>query len=119
MRPTISQLRTWDTASLAAASKANSTNADSLDEAIDSAMRAIDSATSWFGKTHDAADQRITQEQDHAREVRNVLLQIVDEPDDAARDLGFAKDHVLGEVDGALADGFPQRRRIRDASRRG
>ncbi|MGB6126211.1 MAG: alpha/beta hydrolase [Gordonia sp. (in: high G+C Gram-positive bacteria)] len=106
MRPTISQLRTWDTASLAAASKANSTNADSLDEAIDSAMRAIDSATSWFGKTHDAADQRITQEQDHAREVRKVLLQIVDEPDDAARDLGFAKDHVLGEVDGALADGF-------------
>ncbi|MFE0751625.1 alpha/beta hydrolase [Gordonia sp. NPDC058843] len=106
MRPTISQLRRWDTAALGSAGGVAAANASILDGALDSAVRAIDGAGSWFGLTRDAANTRIDQERDHGGEVRNVLNQIADEAGDAARDLGFAKEHVLREVDSAVAGGF-------------
>ncbi|GAB09528.1 hypothetical protein GOARA_043_00030 [Gordonia araii NBRC 100433] len=106
MRPTISQLRAWDTPGLGTASTTVEGNAGKLDTAVDTAMRGIDDAGSWYGKTRDAAYNRMSQEQDHAREVRNVLNQIADEAGDAATDLGFAKDHVIREVDGAIMAGY-------------
>lgn len=106
MRPTIAQLRAWDTGALASAGGIAAANASVLDGALDSAVRAIDGAGSWFGLTRDAANTRMDQERDHGGEVRNVLHQIADEAGDAARDLGFAKDHVLREVDSAVSGGF-------------
>ncbi|MGB3301111.1 alpha/beta hydrolase [Gordonia sp. (in: high G+C Gram-positive bacteria)] len=106
MRPTIDQLRGWDTAALGAASVAAETNAGKVDDAVDAAVRALDRAESWHGKSHDAATLRMVQERDHAQEVRNVLNQIADEAKDASIDLGFAKGHVLREVDAALTQGY-------------
>lgn len=106
MRPTIRQLRNWNTEALGLAGAGAAANADSLDGAIDSTVRSIENAGSWFGKTRDAANLKVQQERDHAGEVRNVLNQIADEAGDAARDLGFAKEHVIREVDGAIAAGF-------------
>ncbi|MGC4934028.1 alpha/beta hydrolase [Gordonia sp. DT30] len=105
-RTSISQLRTWDTASLGAAGSTAASNAATLDGAIDASIRSFHSSTTWHGKTHDAAESKLNAERDHAFEVRNVLNQIADEAGDAATDLGFAKDYVLREVDSAIAEGF-------------
>ncbi|QKT05892.1 hypothetical protein HUN08_00795 [Gordonia sp. X0973] len=106
MRPTIDQLRGWDIGSLESARAALGGNTPKLDGSIDAAYRAIDKADSWYGLVRDAANERMTQEYDHAQEVRNVLNQIEDEVDDAATDLGYAKSHVLRAVDDAMAEGF-------------
>ncbi|MCR5977876.1 hypothetical protein GDN83_09040 [Gordonia jinghuaiqii] len=106
MRPTISQLRGWDTGALGSAGGVAAANASVLDGALDSAVRSIDGAGSWFGQTRDAANTRMDQERDHGGEVRNVLNQIADETGDAARDLGFAREHLLRAVDSAVAGGF-------------
>lgn len=65
MRPTISQLRAWDTGALGSAGGVAAANASILDGALDSAVRSIDGAGSWFGLTRDAANTRIDQERDH------------------------------------------------------
>ncbi|MGC4933093.1 hypothetical protein ACLQ3C_05375 [Gordonia sp. DT30] len=102
MRPTIDQLESWDIAGLQTLSALAEGNAAKLDDAVDSAVRGIDNAGSWFGQTRDAAHTRITQEQDHAREVRNVLNRTADEAGDASRDLGYAKEYTLRVVRNAI-----------------
>lgn len=106
MSPTISLLRSWSTDSMTAAGDAAQSAAATLDAALDATARAFDGAMLWRGATHDAAHVRVTQERDHADEVRNVLNQIADEAKDAAADIAHARDYVLRQVASALAQGF-------------
>lgn len=106
MSPTISLLRSWSTDSMTAAGDAAQSAAATLDAALDATIRAFDGAVLWRGATHDAACVRVTQERDHADEVRNVLNQIADEAKDAAADIAHARDYVLRQVASALAQGF-------------
>ncbi|MCH5644162.1 alpha/beta hydrolase [Gordonia sp. ABSL49_1] len=98
MRPTISQLQQWDTNSIGRAAAAAGNAAFALDTSLDTVVRSMDDARLWFGATQRAASTRVTQEQDHAHEVRNVLQQIADSAADACTDLAHMRDHVLGNV---------------------
>lgn len=106
MRPTITQLRDWDTHSISGAGDTAQTAANTLDSALTSVTTAMDQPDTWKGQTHGAAQLKVTQEHDHADEVRNVLQQIADEAKDAGADLTFARDYVLREVDSATLAGF-------------
>ncbi|MEO9329044.1 alpha/beta hydrolase [Gordonia aurantiaca] len=104
--PTISELKSWNLASLDKAGLVARDNATTLDGAIDGFVRAMDATDDWEGLTKAAALDAVRKEQDHAQEVRNVLHQFADEAADAAQDLEFAKDHVLGLVEDALRLGL-------------
>lgn len=98
MRPTISQLQQWNTDSIGAAAANVGSAAYTLDDCLDTAIRAVQDARYWYGATKRAASLRIGQEQDHAHEVRNILQQIADAAADAGTDLAYARDHVLNNV---------------------
>ncbi|MCG7633967.1 hypothetical protein MHN80_16785 [Gordonia McavH-238-E] len=106
MRPTVSQLRAWNPQSFTDAGSAAVAVAESLDTGVDTAVRAFDSASSWSGVTHDAANRAIWAEHDHAGEIRNVLHMVADEATDAGADLCHARDFALGVVRGAEGLGF-------------
>lgn len=106
MRPTISQLRAWNPQSFTDAGSAAVAVAESLDTGVDTAVRAVDSASSWSGVTHDAANRAIWAEHDHVGEIRNVLHMVADEATDAGADLCHARDFALGVVRGAEGLGF-------------
>ncbi|MEY1675969.1 hypothetical protein AB4Z55_17500 [Gordonia sp. ABKF26] len=106
MRPTVSQLRAWSPQSFTDAGSAAVAVAGSLDTGVDTAVRAVDSASSWSGVTHDAANRAIWAEHDHAGEIRNVLHMVADEATDAGADLCHARDFALGVVRGAEGLGF-------------
>ncbi|MEO9327662.1 hypothetical protein [Gordonia aurantiaca] len=106
MRPTISQLRQWNPESFTESGTCASTAAEALDTGIGRAVSALDSMTSWHGRTHDAARRRLDQEHDHADEVRNVLQMIADEALDAGTGLAYARDRVLRLVEAANGEGF-------------
>ncbi|ANY23156.1 hypothetical protein [Gordonia terrae] len=106
MRPTISQLRAWNPQSFTDAGSAAVAVAESLDTGVDTAVRAVDSVSSWSGVTHDAANLAIWAEHDHVGEIRNVLHMVADEATDAGADLCHARDFALGVVRGAEGLGF-------------
>ncbi|AZG48032.1 alpha/beta hydrolase [Gordonia insulae] len=106
MRPTISELRAWRPLSIDAAGVAAQEGATALDDAMDAAARAMEDAVHWLGAARNTLAASISQERDHASRVRNVLLQIADEADDAGADLAHARDVVLRDVDAAVAAGF-------------
>ena len=106
MKPTISAVRGWSTNAISAAGAAAQAAAQTLDTSLAAVERSLNDAASWRGATHDAAQMRITEERDHASEVRNVLNQIADEAKDAATDIAHARAYLIREVDNAIADGF-------------
>ncbi|WP_439032571.1 WXG100 family type VII secretion target [Gordonia terrae] len=106
MRPSIAQLRQWHPHSFTDAGTVAGDTASAIDTAVDAAVRTVDAARSWHGATHDAVRQRISQEQDHAGEVRSALQMIADEASDAGADLTHARDVVLRIVDAARWSGF-------------
>lgn len=106
MKPTISAVRGWSTNAISAAGAAAQAAAQTLDTSLAAVERSLNDAASWRGATHDAAQMRITEERDHASEVRNVLNQIADEAKDAAADIAHARAYLIREVDNAIADGF-------------
>ncbi|MFT4042178.1 MAG: alpha/beta hydrolase [Gordonia sp. (in: high G+C Gram-positive bacteria)] len=106
MRPLISALRGWDIESISAAGDAAQAAADAIDSALTAMTNAMDYPSHWSGKTHDAVVHRVTDERDHADEIRNVLQQIADEATDAASALAYARAFTLREVDFARQYGF-------------
>ena len=106
MTPTISAVRGWSTDAISAAGAAAQAAAAALDSCLAAVERSLNDAGSWRGATHDAAQARVTEERDHASEVRNVLNQIADEAKDAATDIAHARAYLIREVDNAIADGF-------------
>ncbi|GAA3700267.1 hypothetical protein [Gordonia hankookensis] len=106
MRPTISELRNWRTHRFGEAAAAAASAAETLDGAMDAAIRAIDATSDWCGESRCAADLTVTRERGHVHEIRNILHRIADEAEDAGADLTHARELVLRVVDTALADGF-------------
>lgn len=106
MTPTIDEIREWDFDALGTAGQLATSNASEIDAAADAAVRAMDVSRAWTGQTHDAAETRIRQEQDHASEIRNVLNHIADEAADAVDGLGYACDWVITQADQATRQGF-------------
>ncbi|WP_238419027.1 hypothetical protein [Gordonia sp. 'Campus'] len=106
MRPTLPELRQWHPQSFADAGIAATDSAAAIDTGVNGSVRAFELAESWRGVTYTAARQRLSQEQDHAGEVRNVLQMIADEACDAGADLSHARDLVLRIVDAARWSGF-------------
>ncbi|MGP3707079.1 alpha/beta hydrolase [Gordonia paraffinivorans] len=106
MRPTIPALLKWQPQTFADAGTCASEAAEALDTAVGRAVTAFDSARSWRGLTHAAAQRRVGEEHDHADEVRNVLQMIADEASDAAVALTHARDHALRLLDTATDGGF-------------
>lgn len=106
MRPTIGQLRTWNPDTITGAGESAQRAAQLLDGARHEFASGQRWPFFWFGRTHDAARRCVTQEADHADEVRNVLQQITDEAKDAGTDLGHARQVVLRAVDEAGTAGF-------------
>ena len=96
MKPTISAVRGWSTNAISAAGAAAQAAAQTLDTSLAAVERSLNDAASWRGATHEAAQMRITEERDHASEVRNVLNQIADEAKDAGDDeaMHFDADYI-------------------------
>ncbi|MBD0324595.1 MAG: hypothetical protein ICV72_14605, partial [Aldersonia sp.] len=106
MRPTISQLRTWDLGALASAAQSLYDAARRLDAVLDALARRMADARNWRGRTHDAVARKVEEELDHGREVLAVLDRIADDAGDAARALEHARSFTLHAVEIAVADGF-------------
>lgn len=106
MRPTISELKSWNLDGLSLSGEAAQGAAATVDGALDAVALAFDATRGWAGATHAAADARVREERDHADEIRNVLNQIADETADAAIDLAHAREFVLRTVEAAVAAGF-------------
>ena len=85
MRPTITQLRDWDTHSISGAGDTAQTAANTLDSALTSVTTAMDQPDTWKGQTHGAAQLKVTQEHDHADDVLDAVC--VREPE-GVRDEG-------------------------------
>lgn len=105
MRPTMSQLRSWDISSLADAGSTATAHAAEYGSALANSERAIADIAGWFGSTHDAATRKVEEEVDHGTEIRNALQHLADETLDAARELGHAREYVLGIFD-TVPSGF-------------
>lgn len=106
MRPTLSQLNSWNLDGLSGTGTGAMINADDLDGCLDTCERAFGGVADWTGITRDAATVRVEQEFDHAREVRNILYRLADDAADAARELGHARDYVRSEVNSVVQQGF-------------
>lgn len=106
MRPTISELRHWNTHRFTEAGVSAETGAATLDGAMDAVIRALDATSGWRGESRCAADLSVARERGHVNEIRNILNQIADEAEDAGADLTYARERVLRQVDAALAGGF-------------
>ncbi|WP_330182154.1 alpha/beta hydrolase family protein [Nocardia sp. NBC_01503] len=106
MRPTISQLEGWNLDGLSNAATAARSNAGTLDNSVSNCSRTLTSAQDWRGRTRDAATRRIDEEVDHGYEVRNLLLRLADDADDACKGLKHARDYVLQQKKLAEAQGF-------------
>ncbi|GAC67471.1 alpha/beta hydrolase [Gordonia soli] len=104
MLPTISALRSWPDTDRASTIIGDA--ATVLDGASRTMIRACDAGGKWYGATRSAVDARVRAEGDHGDEVRNVLQSVADTTEDAARDIGYARDHVLREVRYAQEAGF-------------
>ncbi|CCF64340.1 alpha/beta hydrolase [Nocardia cyriacigeorgica] len=106
MRPTISQLEGWNIEGLHNAAEAARKNADILFTSVNDASRAMSAAGEWHGQTKDAAGRRIDEEVDHGYEVRNVLLRIADDAEDAYQGMKHARAYVLDQKKHAVDAGF-------------
>ncbi|WLP91290.1 alpha/beta hydrolase [Gordonia sp. NB41Y] len=106
MRPTISQLRSWNPDGITGAGESAQQGAGVLDLAATTVAVATQIPSHWHGMTKDAASYRVRQETDHVEEVRNVLQQVADEAKDAGTDLSHARAVALREVDAAIGAGF-------------
>ncbi|MGV9710788.1 alpha/beta hydrolase [Gordonia sp. NPDC003424] len=106
MRPTLAELRSWDTAAITTAGALTESFATTLDTALDAVVRAVDETTAWFGAARDALGVKVSALRDRAEEVRDVLNRIADEATDAGVDLTHARTVVLRAVEAAESDGF-------------
>ncbi|MEE3851388.1 alpha/beta hydrolase [Gordonia sp. LSe1-13] len=105
MRPTISELRLWRPAAVTAAGAGIAVIAQSLSSSVQAVGRALDDVR-WLGATHDAVVQHAAAEQAGADEARKALTRIADEAALAGAELASAREWLLREIDGAVADGF-------------
>ncbi|WP_067717645.1 alpha/beta hydrolase [Nocardia yamanashiensis] len=106
MRPSISQLEGWQLEGLSKAASAARDNAGALYSSVSDCSRALSAAQDWRGRTRDAATRRIDEEVDHGYEVRNLLLRLADDADDAYKGLQHARDYVLQQKKLAEGQGF-------------
>ncbi|WAC56783.1 hypothetical protein [Gordonia sp. SL306] len=106
MRPTIPELREWNTHRVSEAGAVAESAAATLDNAMDGVIRALDATSGWCGESRCAADLTVARERGNVHEIRNILNRIADEAEDAGADLTHARELVLRLVDAALAGGF-------------
>ncbi|MEE4025401.1 alpha/beta hydrolase [Gordonia sp. PKS22-38] len=105
MRPTISELRQWQPDAVTAAGADIAAIAELLSSSVQAVGRVLDDVR-WLGATHDAVVQHAAAEQAGVDEARKALTRIADEAALAGAELASAREWLLREIDGAVADGF-------------
>ncbi|NMO01644.1 hypothetical protein HH308_10510 [Gordonia sp. TBRC 11910] len=106
MRPSISELKSWQLSDLTNAQTLASAHAKTIAEATTAVDRGLLATSGWKGSTQRAAKRAITTDSDHAAEVCAVLLSLASTAANAHRELQPARAQVLAEVQRATDDGF-------------
>ncbi|WP_280356635.1 WXG100 family type VII secretion target [Nocardia otitidiscaviarum] len=108
MTYTVSAVRRWRPESLAERAAILATGADHMVLTLDAAWREADQIASggWTGEAGSAAYQRIQREHRMGMRIVTGVRDVVDALRSAAASLRSVRDHAIGTVDAAIADGF-------------
>ncbi|WP_282782590.1 WXG100 family type VII secretion target [Nocardia sp. CC201C] len=108
MTYTVSAVRSWRPESLADRAAILATGADHMVLTLDAAWREADQIASggWTGAAGSAAYERIQREHRMGMRIVTAVRDVVDALRSAAASLRSVRDHAIGTVDAAIADGF-------------
>jgi len=100
----IAEVRGWNPVTFGTAAAAASARAADIESSMTSADEAVGSAEQWAGPSGDAARRGFRAALEQSRELRNLLLCIADDADDAGREVGSARNHLLELVNACRPD---------------
>ncbi|MFC7446461.1 alpha/beta hydrolase [Rhodococcus daqingensis] len=107
MRPTITQVRSWDPDCLNCSADELARATAELDAQIDLVVRGVDGVLdSWRGDAARQAWDRAIEERSAGNRVAMALLEVASSMRRGAATIESARSHAISMIDGALVDGF-------------